>query len=81
MGQAMKNTGSTTRKTSTGFTQTLTLYSAKNCEGCPLRGVCYKAKGNRTIEINHSLNHFKQQADERLLVKKAYIIERKEPGM
>jgi endonuclease III len=48
MGQAMKNTGTTIRKTSTGFTQTLTLYSAKNCEECPLRGVCYKAKGNRT---------------------------------
>jgi transposase len=67
MGQAMENTGTTSRKTSTGFTQTLTIYKAKNCEGCPLRGTCHKAGGNRTIEVNHNLNRLKQQADDRLL--------------
>jgi transposase len=67
MGQAMQNAGTTTRKTTTGFTQTLSLYQAKNCEGCPLRGVCHQAKGNRTIEVNHHLNQLKQQANKRLL--------------
>ena len=67
MGQAMNNIGTTTKTTSTGFEQKITLYQARNCEGCPLRGVCHKAKGNRRIEINHTLNHLKQQADERLL--------------
>ena len=33
----------------------------------PSRGVCHKAKGNRTIEINYNLNRLKQQADELLL--------------
>lgn len=67
MGQQMQNIGTTTRTTSTGFTQTLTLYKAKNCEGCPMRGACYKAQDNRTIEVNHNLNRLKQQADELLL--------------
>jgi hypothetical protein len=67
MGQAMNNIGTTTKTTSTGYQQTITLYRAKNCEGCPLRGSCHKSKGNRTIEVNHNLNRLKQQADELLL--------------
>jgi len=67
MGQAMNNTGTTIKKTTTGFKQHITRYQAKNCEGCPLRGVCHKAKGNRTIEINYNLNRLKQKADEVLL--------------
>lgn len=67
MGQAMKNIGTTVKATSTGFKQTLTKYQAKNCEGCPLRGACHKAQGNRIIEVNHQLNHLKQKADDRLL--------------
>jgi transposase len=67
MGQPMSNIGTTTKKTSTGFKQHITIYQARNCEGCPLRGVCHKAKGNRTIEINHNLKRLKHQADELLL--------------
>jgi transposase len=67
MGQPMNNIGTTTKKTSTGFKQHITIYQARNCEGCPLRGVCHKAKGNRTIEINHKLKRLKHQADELLL--------------
>jgi len=66
MGQAMHNTGTYTKTTSTGFKQTITRYTAKNCEGCPLRGMCHKAAGNRVIEVNHHLNRLKQQADELL---------------
>ena len=66
MGQAMENIGTTSRKTTTGYTQTLTQYQAKTCICCPLRGVCHQAKGNRTIAVNHHLNQLKQQANERL---------------
>lgn len=66
MGQEMKNIGITIKKTATGFEQTITRYQATNCEGCPLRGVCHKAKVNRIIEVNHNLIRFKKQADENL---------------
>ena len=36
-------------------------------EGCPLRGVCHKAKGSRIIEVNHNLNKHKQKAREKLI--------------
>jgi hypothetical protein len=61
MGQTMNNIGTTIKTTTTGFKQHITRYQAKNCEGCPLRGVCHKAKGNRTIDINHNLNRLKHK--------------------
>jgi transposase len=66
MGQPMQNTGSRTRTTTTGFKQHLTLYQAKNCNGCPLQSVCHQGKGNRIIEVNHHLNQLKDQANQRL---------------
>ena len=66
MGQAMNCTGSSINITATGYEQHVKKYQAKNCEGCPLRGVCHKAKGNRIIEVNHNLNRLKQIARERL---------------
>lgn len=66
MGQAMERCGTRNRKTTTGFIQTLAIYKAKNCQGCPLRGVCHKGQGNRTVEVNHNLNVLKTQADHRL---------------
>jgi transposase len=66
MGQVMERCGTKSRKTVTGFIQTLAIYKTKNCNGCPLRGVCHKGQGSRTIEVNHSLSLLKTQADHRL---------------
>jgi transposase len=66
MGQRMENIGTQQQKTSTGFTQHITKYQAKNCSNCPLNGVCHKAKENRIISVNHQLNEYKQQAKENL---------------
>jgi transposase len=67
MGQHMQNKGTYLKTTSTGFTQHLTKYQAKNCSNCPLNGICHKSKGNRIIEVNHCANELKQQASQRLL--------------
>ncbi len=66
MGQQMQNIGTHQTKTKSGFIQTITRYQAANCNGCPLRGVCHKSKQNRIIEVNHSLNKYKQQVRENL---------------
>ncbi|MFD2188675.1 transposase, partial [Aquimarina celericrescens] len=47
MGQTMPCIGSYQRKTANGFTQTIHRYQAANCQGCPIRSLCHKAKGNR----------------------------------
>jgi transposase len=56
MGQEMNYIGDIERKTSNGYKQQLKRYRAKNCEGCPLNGICHKSKSNRIIEINTDLN-------------------------
>lgn len=66
MGQRMHNIYTKKSKTSTGFVQHQAVYQATNYEGCPLRGQCFKAQGNRRIEINHKLQRLKIKARENL---------------
>ena len=53
-------------KTASGYITESARYKAQRCEGCPLHGSCFKARGNRIIEVNHRLNQYKRQARERL---------------
>ena len=50
MGQQMNCIEQATRKTKTGYLQQVKKYQAQNCRGCPLGGMCHKAKGDRIIE-------------------------------
>jgi transposase len=77
MGQHMNSIGTITKTTSSGYQQTIKRYQAQNCEGCPLRAGCFKAKGNRIIDVNENLNRLKQQADE-LLTSEEGIKKRKQ---
>jgi hypothetical protein len=77
IGQHMDNIGTYTKKNDNGFTQTISRYQAKNCNGCPLRGVCHKSKENRIIEVNHNANKYKQKARE-LLTSEEGIAHRKQ---
>ena len=61
MGQHMKKTGEGNRKSDSGFISNVSYYEAKKCDCCPLKCMCYKAKGNRRIEVNHNLNHHKER--------------------
>ena len=66
MGQHMKRIGMKRSITSNGFVTYSVRYQAERCDGCPLRGSCFKARGNRIIEVNHQLQHYKQKARELL---------------
>lgn len=66
MGQRMEKIYENTKKTTTGFKQTLSHYQAKNCSGCPIRGLCHASKEDRIIERNHNLERHKQKARELL---------------
>ena len=66
MGQHMNRIGIKRGKTGSGYVTESIRYQAARCEGCPLRGQCFKAKGNRIMEVNHRLNEYKRQARERL---------------
>lgn len=67
MGQHMTRVGTSHSKTASGYRSENARYRAQNCKGCPLRCLCYKAKGDRrTIEVNHRLNQYKRKARELL---------------
>lgn len=66
MGQKMKFIRQEKRYTASGYQQTVSVYRASRCEGCPLRGQCHKSKGDRQIEVNHTLDDYKARARELL---------------
>ena len=66
MGQHMECVGETHRTSELGYISTAKKYQARNCGKCPLRGMCFKGKGNRTIEVNVKSRLYRNQARERL---------------
>jgi len=66
MGQKMNFIGEKVRITDNGFRQVKRLYQAQDCKECPVREACNKSKGNKRIEINPRLNHYKSIVRERL---------------
>ena len=50
MGQPMTFNGIKNDTTANGYKQTKRVYQAQSCKGCPMRGRCHKARGNRKIE-------------------------------
>ena len=66
MGQKLKFIRQEKRYTTSGYQQTVSVYRAGRCEGCPLRGQCHKSKRDRQIEVNHTLDDYKARARELL---------------
>lgn len=66
MGQPMRYIGEKISRTKTGYLQTHRRYKAQNCTGCPMRGPCHKARGDRIIERSPNLLRSKQRVRELL---------------
>ena len=66
MGQTMNKVNEKKKTTKSGYTQNYSVYQAKNCQGCSLRGACHSSQYNRKIERNHNLERHKQIMRERL---------------
>jgi len=79
MGQHMEKVGNTTRKSDSGFVSHLSVYMAKNCNGCPLRGLCHTAKAERRIEVNHNLNRHREKARQLLTSEEGLLYRSRRP--
>lgn len=62
MGQHLVRIGDFISVSDLGYKSLVSKYRAQNCEGCPLRGMCFKGKENRTIEVNHQNNAYRAEA-------------------
>lgn len=78
-GQKLSFVGQTTRTSANGYVAQVSCYQAQRCEGCPMRGQCHKAQGNRLIEVNHRLNQLKAKAREKLLSEEGLYHRSKRP--
>ena len=68
MGQHMDFAYYKKEKSDLGYISTKSVYMAKDCSRCPLRGMCYKGKAERrTIEVNHRNNAYRAKARELLM--------------
>lgn len=54
------------RKSKTGFCSEVTYYECENCEGCPHKKQCTKAKGNRKLQV--SKNFIRQREESRIRI-------------
>ena len=70
IGQSMHYIGDKQRRTRGGHLQTHRMYQALNCEGCPMRGPCHKAEGNRIVQRSPLLVRYKQRVRELLTSEK-----------
>lgn len=80
MGQRMQPIGTCQRVTTSGYVQIISRYQAQNCGGCPMRGVCHSAQGNRIVEINRSLRKHKQAVKERLNTEQGIKYRKRRPA-
>ena len=67
MGQKMEKSYERKEQRKSGYEPQISFYQAKNCDNCPLRGACHKAKGNRIIQVNHNAKRLKEKARQKLL--------------
>lgn len=79
MGQKMVNIGTETKRTDNDYERLYTKYQAKNCQGCPMRGVCNDQKSNRVISVNHKLRKYKDQVRQRLMSEPGIAHRKKRP--
>ena len=66
MGQHMTYVGDKVKTSDLGYRSHSKQYRAQNCEGCPLHGLCFKGKGNRTMEVNVRSRQYRDHAKELL---------------
>lgn len=66
IGQKMWFIYSKVKMTENGFAQTLRMYQAENCTGCPLRTDCHQSGYDRIIQVNPNLERYKQRVDQLL---------------
>ena len=80
MGQQMAFLKEKNKITDNGFKQTKRLYQAQDCQHCSKRESCHNRQGNRIIEINPKLNHYKSIIRERLTSEKGLKYRKKRPA-
>jgi transposase len=79
MGQHLTKKRTGIRISDNGYKSNVSYYQSANCNRCPLKSQCHKAKGNRMLEVNFRLNELKHKAKARLLSQEGLYYRSKRP--
>ena len=79
MGQHLSFIREEERRSDAGYISHVSIYRAIRCAGCPVRGLCNKARGNREIEVNHTLNRYKEKVRKLLNSEEGIFHRKKRP--
>ncbi len=64
-------------ETDNGYITTVHIYQSEDCRGCPVAALCKRGEGNRTIQVNPTLNAFRKQARENLSSERGIALRKK----
>ena len=70
-GKRLLHTGQTIRRSKSGYEQTLSVYTACDCVGCPIKQKCTKAKNNRKLTISKDFDTYRQASLARITSERA----------
>lgn len=65
-GKKLKAVYTGKRKSRSGFESEITYYECENCEGCPHKQQCTKAKGNRKMQVSKKFIEQREQSLKRI---------------
>lgn len=62
------------RKSKSGYEADVTQYECDECEGCPLKETCTKAKGNKTLQVSKKFIQRRRESLENIQTEKGIIL-------
>ena len=62
------------KKSSTGYVSKVTVYECENCQGCPHKDNCTKAKGNRRMQVSKTFIEKRRKSYENIISEKGILL-------
>ena len=73
-GRKMKVVHTGIRKSKSGFESEITYYECENCEGCPFKKNCTRAKGNRKMQLSKEFLRQREQSLKNITSQKGILL-------
>ncbi len=72
-GKTLKEVSKKKQKSKSGYQSEVTVYECEDCSGCPYKGKCTKAKGNKRLYLSKNFLKKRQESYENILSEKGIL--------
>ena len=66
LGNKLMPVSTTYRNSKSGYVSTITIYECENCNGCPYKNRCTKAKGNKRLHVSKKFTKHREKSLENI---------------